>query len=169
MGARHICDSRTPDFRDSLIEARAETGATLAFDAIGGGSMTSDILTCMEAADNRSAASYSPFGSQAHKQVYIYGGLDRSPIAISSAFGLAWGVGGWLMTSFRERVGREGRQAARDRVVAGYNTTFASHFNAEISLAEMLQPDTIAAYSKFATGEKYLVRPNTGLDFLARA
>lgn len=163
IGAVHICDSTSPTFMPDLTELLVATGATLGFDAIGGGPLAGQILSCMEAAANRKATSYSRYGSSVHKQVYIYGSLDRRPTELNRAFGMAWGVGGWLLTPFLQKIGREAAQKLRDRVAAELKTTFASHYTAEISLAEALQLDTIAAYAKRATGEKYLINPNKGL------
>ena len=163
IGATHVCDSSTPTFMDDLTKALIETSATLAFDAIGGGKQAGQILTCMEAALNATATEYSRYGSTTHKQVYIYGGLDRSPTEFSRTFGLAWGISGWLLTPFLQRIGPEGAARLRARVVAELRTTFASTYTKEVSLAEALQLDEIAVYAKQATGEKYLVKPNKGL------
>ncbi len=160
IGAKYVLDSTSPNFAADLTEALAETGATLAFDAIGGGTMAGTILAAMEAAQSRKLASYSRYGSSVQKQVYIYGSLDPGPKVIAGNFGMAWGVGGWLVTSFLRNVGREGAARLRARVVSELTTTFASHYTAEISLAEALSRDAIAAYSRRATGEKYLINPN---------
>ena len=162
QGARYVCDSSAPSFMQDLTEALAATGATLAFDAIGGGTLAGQILTCMEAAINRSAKEYSRYGSAVHKQVYIYGGLDTGPTVINRGFGMAWGVGGWLLWPFMQRIGPAGAQKLRERVVAELKTTFASHYTKEISLAEVLKLEEIAVYGKRATGAKYLINPNKG-------
>ena len=163
IGATHVCDSSAPTFMDDLTKALIETSATLAFDAIGGGKQAGQILTCMEAALNATATEYSRYGSTTHKQVYIYGGLDRSPTEFSRTFGLAWGISGWLLTPFLQRIGPEGAARLRARVAAELKTTFASTYTKEVSLAEALQLSEIAVYAKQATGEKYLVNPNKGL------
>ena len=160
IGAAHICDSSAPTFMENLIDALAATGATLAFDAIGGGKLAGQILNAMEIAINRTAKVYSRYGSTVHKQVYIYGGLDISPTEFNRGFGMAWGVGGWLLTPFLIKVGPAEGQKMRERVAAELKTTFASHYTQEISLVEALQPDIIAAYNRRATGEKYLINPN---------
>jgi NADPH2:quinone reductase len=160
IGAAFVCDSSAPGFADDLTEALVATGATLAFDAIGGGKLTSRILTAMEVAANRTAKSYSRYGSTTHKQVYIYGGLDTGPTELNRGFGMAWGVGGWLLFPFLQKVGPEVAQSLRERVARELKTTFASHYTAQISLAEALRPDVIAIYSRRATGEKYLINPN---------
>jgi len=135
----------------------------LAFDAIGGGKLAGQILNAMEAAINRKATTYSRYGSMVHKQVYIYGGLDMGPTELSRAFGMAWGVGGWLLTPFLMKAGPEVMGRLRARVAAELKTTFASNYTAEISLAEALTLGTMAAYGKRATGEKYLINPSRGL------
>jgi NADPH2:quinone reductase len=160
LGAAHVCNSSSPSFKRDLTEALAATGATLAFDATGGGRLAGQILTCMEAALNRSAKEYSRYGSTTHKQVYIYGGLDPTPIEIVRNFGMAWGLGGWLLTPFLQKIGPAAAQKLRDRVALELKTTFASSYSGDVSLAEALQPEAIAAYGRRATGEKYLVRPN---------
>jgi NADPH:quinone reductase-like Zn-dependent oxidoreductase len=163
IGATHVVDSTAPTFLDDLTKALAETGATLAFDAIGGGKLAGQILGAMEVAINQRATVYSRYGSSVHKQVYIYGGLDTRPTELARSYGMAWGLGGWLLTPFLMKIGAAEGQKLRDRVAAELKTTFASHYTAEISLAEALQPEVIAAYNKRATGEKYLINPNKGL------
>lgn len=164
-GAKYICDSTSPKFMDELTDAIAATGATLAFDAVGGGKLANQILICMEAAINRKQTTYNRYGSPTHKQVYNYGVLDTRPIEIDrSNVGMAWGVGGWLLTYVLEKIGPQASQKLRERVAAELKTTFASHYTAEILLSEALQPDVIAAYHRRATGEKYLINPNKGLQ-----
>jgi NADPH:quinone reductase-like Zn-dependent oxidoreductase len=160
IGARHVVDSTAPTFKDDLVQALVETGATIAFDAIGGGSLASDILTGMEVALNKTAKEYSRYGSTMHKQVYIYGGLNTGPVELIRNYGMAWGVGGWLLTPFLQKIGRPDQQRLRQRVVGSLKTTFASHYTKTISLQEALQLPTIAAYAKRATGEKFLIDPS---------
>jgi NADPH:quinone reductase-like Zn-dependent oxidoreductase len=162
LGAKHIVDSSTPTFMDDLTNALVETGATLAFDAIGGGRLVGQILTCMETAANKTAKVYSRYGSSVHKQVYIYGGLDMRPTELVRSFGMAWGIGGWLLFPFLQKIGPADGARLRQRVVDELKTTFASHYTKEVSLQEALQLQNIAAYGKRATGEKYLINPNKG-------
>jgi NADPH:quinone reductase len=162
IGARHVVDSSTPGFMDDLTVALAETGATIAFDAIGGGRLSGQILTAMEAAINRNAKVYSRYGSNVHKQVYIYGSLDPRPVEINRAFGMAWGVGGWLLFPFLMKIGPVEGQKLRERVVSELKTTFASHYTRVVSLSEALDLDNLAIYAKRATGEKFLINPNKG-------
>ena len=159
IGAVHVVNSTAPSFMDDLIAAVRETKATLAFDAIGGGKLAGQILTAMEVAFAPSGGAYSRYGSSTHKQVYIYGGLDRAPTVLNRSFGMAWGVGGWLLTPFLERVGLETFLALRQRVAAELETTFASSYTGEVSLAAALQPEAFLAYAKQATGEKFLLTP----------
>lgn len=159
IGARWVVDSTSPAFAGELDQAIAETGATLAFDAIGGGRIAATILAGMERALAPGIAGYSRYGSPVHKQVYIYGGLDPAPTEIPRSFGMGWGVGGWLVTWFMDRIGPTEAARLRDRVAAELTTTFATHITAEISLAQALSPDTIRAYTRRATGEKYAIDP----------
>jgi NADPH2:quinone reductase len=163
LGAKYVCNASSPTFLDDLTQALVDTGATLAFDATGGGKLAGQILGCMEAALNRTAKEYSRYGSTTHKQVYIYGGLDRSPTEFVRNFGMAWGMGGWLLFPFLQKLGVEGTQRLRARVVAELKTTFASKYTREVSLLEALQLDAIGVYSKQATGEKFLLNPNKGI------
>jgi NADPH2:quinone reductase len=163
LGAVHVCDTSRPSFKGDLTEALVTTGATLAFDAIGGGKLIGHILTCMEVAVNRSAKEYSRYGSTTHKQVYVYGGLDPSPTDFVRNFGMAWGIGGWLVTPFLQKIGPVAFEALKDRVARELKTTFASTYSGEVSLADALSLEAIAVYNKRATGEKYLVRPNKDL------
>ncbi len=163
LGARYVCNSSAPTFMQDLTKALSETGATLAFDAIGGGPLASQILTCMEAAINLKATEYSRYGSSVHKQVYLYGMLDRSPTELNRNYGMAWGVSGWLLTPFLQKIGFADAQKLRQRVAAELKTTFASHYSREVSLAEALALEAIAAYGQQSTGEKYLINPQKGL------
>lgn len=163
LGAKYVCNTGDSDFMESLIAALVETGATLGFDATGGGNngeLPGQILSAMEVAANKTAKEYSRYGSDTYKQVYIYGGLDPSPTILKRAFGMSWGLGGWLLTPMIGKIGMERFQQMRKRVAAEIKTTFASNYAAEISLEEMLQPDNIKSYAKQATGEKYLVSPH---------
>ena len=162
IGATYVCSSASPQFMDDLVEALSASGATVAFDAIGGGRLAGQILGAMETAANRTAKEYSRYGSTTHKQVYIYGGLDRGPTEFHRTFGMAWGVGGWLLTAFLQKIGFEAAQKLRERVAAEIKTTFASTYAKEVSLAEALRIEEIMVYSKQATGEKYLINPNKG-------
>jgi NADPH2:quinone reductase len=161
LGASHVLDSSTPNFMNDLIEALAATSATIAFDAIGGGKLGGQILTAMEVAASRKAGSYSRYGSTVHKQLYIYGGLDRSPTVLNRSFGMAWGVGGWLLTPFLQKVGQDTATQLRTRVANELKTTFASSYARAISLREAVQLDVVSVYAKQATGEKYLIKPQT--------
>lgn len=161
IGATHVLDSSAPDFRERLVDAIAETGATLAFDAIGGGAIGSTIVQAMEQAANRTAGAYSRYGSETFKQLYIYGALDLSPTTLNRlAFGFHWSVGGFLLTPWMQKAPRETIQRMRQRVVDELTTTFASHYTARVGLAEALTPEALRAYERKATGEKYLIEPN---------
>src|SRR6476646_3620989 len=159
LGAVHVCNSASPSFSRDLVEALKATSATVAFDATGGGILASQILSGMEEAANATAAEYSRYGSSVHKQVYIYGGLDTSPTILTRNFGMAWGVGGWLLTPFLQNAGAEIVGRLRARVAAELTTTFASTYTREVSLSGMLRPDAFNSYVKRATGEKFLVTP----------
>ncbi|SET19239.1 MULTISPECIES: zinc-binding dehydrogenase [Marinobacter] len=161
QGAKYVVNSSSDSFMADLTQALIDTGATIAFDPIGGGRLASDILTCMEAAVSRNMTQYSVYGSDVYKQVYIYGGLDRGPITLNRSFGFAWGVNGFLLFNALGKLGKDTNIAMRKRVAAEIKTTFASHYTHEVSLAGALQLDAISAYGKMATGEKYLVRPQS--------
>ena len=160
QGARHVVDTSAATFLQDLTAAIAATGATLAFDAIGGGRLAGQILGAMEAAINRTAKEYSRYGSTVHKQVYIYGGLDTGPTEIVRNFGMTWGIGGWLLFPFLQRVGAETANALKARVARELKTTFASHYTRTVSLAGALQAEAIAEYGKRATGSKVLIDPS---------
>ena len=163
IGATHVCDANSATFLQDLTEALVATGATLAFDATGGGKLAGQILGCMEAALNKTAKEYSRYGSTTHKQVYLYGGLDTRPTEFVRNFGMAWGMGGWLLFPFLQKIGPQAALKLKQRVASELKTTFASHYAGELSLAEALQPDWIAVYGQRATGSKYLINPNKGL------
>jgi NADPH:quinone reductase-like Zn-dependent oxidoreductase len=159
QGAAIVLDSTAPDFFDRLIDALAQTGATVAFDAIGGGRLGSTILTAMEAAQARKGGAFSVYGSTVHKQLYIYGGLDPAATELTRSFGFAWGVSGWLLTPYLMRAGADEAAAMRERVIAHRSDIFASRYTAEIPLTAMLDPAVAKAYQAKATGTKYLVNP----------
>lgn len=160
IGAKHVVDSTSASFTEELTQALVETGATIAFDAIGGGKLASQILTAMEMALNKTAAQYSRYGSTTHKQVYIYGSLNTGAVELTRNYGMAWGVGGWLLTPFLQKIGRPDQVRLRERVVNSLKTTFASHYTKVVSLPEVLDLKNIAVYGKRATGEKFLINPN---------
>ena len=160
LGAVHVCNATEPTFIEDLTQALVATGATIAFDATGGGKLGGQILGCMEAAINRSAKEYSRYGSATHKQVYLYGGLDTGPTEFVRNFGMTWGMGGWLLFPFLQKIGPAGAQALKQRVAAELKTTFASHYAGAFSLAGALQLEAIAAYGPRATGAKFLIDPS---------
>jgi NADPH:quinone reductase len=159
LGARHVVDSSAESFMADLVGAIRATGATLAFDAIGGGRLASDILNAMEVAVTDPAAPYSRYGTDVRKQVYIYGGLDRRPTELRRGFGFAWGIGGWLLMPFLASLAVEDLVRLRSRIAAELTTTFASHFTEEISLEQALDLDVLRRYARTATGEKFLIVP----------
>ena len=160
IGAEYVCDSSQESFAQDLTEAIAATGAYVAFDATGGGELANQILASMEAAAMRQGGEYSRYGSDQHKQVYIYGGLDRSPTILKRNYGMSWSLGGWLLTPFLQRIGRERDAELRQKVADEIRTTFASSYAAEISLAGALSLETLKTYAQQATGQKYLINPN---------
>ena len=160
IGAKHIVNSSSPTFMEDLIAALMETGATLGFDAIGGGPLAGQLLIAMEAAASRKMKEYSRYGSGQETQVFIYGRLDMSPTLVPPGVGFAWNLSGYLLTPFLQKAGKEVRARMYKRVIDELTTTFASHYTKRISLAEALNLDTLKAYDAKATGEKYLITPN---------
>jgi NADPH:quinone reductase len=160
IGATYVVNSTHSDFREQLTTAISETGATVAFDAVGGGPLGGQILAAMEVVLVAKSPSRGPYGSPVHKQLYIYGRLDRSATTTPPSIGMAWGIGGWLLPYHLARIGPEETQRLRDRVAHEITTTFASAYTSEISLAEALDPEVIRRYHRVATGEKYLLRPD---------
>ena len=161
LGAKYVCNSSLDTFMEDLVNALVETGSTLGFDATGGGKLASQILTAMEIAANKTATEYSRYGSDQYKQVYIYGGLDRNPTTLTRSFGFSWGLGGWLLTPFIGRIGQERFGELRQRVANEIDTTFESSYSKVISLSEALEEQNILSYTKQATGEKYLIKPDS--------
>ncbi len=164
LGAEHVCNAESPTFMEDLTAALVATGATLAFDATGGGKLAGQILTCMEAALNTTSKEYSRYGSTTHKQVYLYGGLDTSATTFSRSFGMAWGMGGWLVFSYLQKLGTGKMLQLKARVASELKTTFASHYSKEVSLAEALTLSEIAVYGQRATATKYLINPSKGVS-----
>ena len=160
LGAKYVCNSSADTFMEDLVDALVETGSTLGFDATGGGKLASQILTAMEIAANKTATEYSRYGSDKFKQVYIYGGLDRNPTTLTRSFGFSWGLGGWLLTPFIGRVGQERFGELRKKVADEIDSTFKSGYSNIISLEEALEENNILAYTKQATGKKYLIKPD---------
>ncbi|MDA9655388.1 zinc-binding dehydrogenase [Candidatus Actinomarina] len=162
IGAEYVCNTSDPDFMKTLIKAVVETGATLGFDATGGGNngeLPGQILSAMEVAANKNSKEYSRYGSETYKQVYIYGGLDLTPSILKRSYGMSWGLGGWLLTPMLGKIGMDKFQTMRARIAKEIKTTFVSTYIQEISLEEMLQPEIINSFAKHKTGNKYLVNP----------
>ncbi|HIK71466.1 MAG TPA: NADH oxidase [Pseudomonadales bacterium] len=160
LGAQHVLNSSDDDFMESLIAVLTQTNATIGFDATGGGKLGGLILTAMEAAQAAKMGEFSRYGSTQHKQLYIYGGLDRSPTTFNRSFGMAWGLGGWLLTPFLQKIGPAAAQVLRQRVADEITTTFSSHYTQAVSLPEMLARENIEVYARQATREKFLVTPH---------
>jgi NADPH2:quinone reductase len=169
MGAAHVCNTSSPRFLHELLDSLVATGATLAFDAIGAGDLASQILTGMETALNKNATQYSRYGSPVHKQVYVYGALGHGALEINRNIGLAWGVCGWLVTPYLQKIGPAATERLKRRIAAELKTTFASHYAHEISLVEALDIETLANYGRRATGQKYLINPHKGFNKAAQA
>lgn len=159
IGAQYVVNSSDADFQDRLVDAITETGATLGFDAIGGGKLAGQILSAMEVAAVKRMTTYSRYGSDTFKQVYIYGALDLGPTILNRSFGLTWSLSGFLLTPFLQKAGMETVMRMRQRVVDELTTTFKSHYSHQISLTDALDLDTAHAYNAKRTGEKYLIRP----------
>lgn len=160
IGASYICDSSQPSFKADLYKAIKETGATLAFDAIGGGDLVSDILSTMERIGSEDAVGFNTYGSEANKQVYIYGGLDFSPTMLNRAYGMTWSIGGWLLMRSLKKLAPEKVAALYQKVANEITTTFASNFTQELSLKDALLPDNVLKYNAKKTGEKYFINPS---------
>ncbi len=159
IGAKYVINSTNESFKHELIEAIKETGATLAFECIGGGTMTNDLLDAMEKAIQSKDETYSVYGSTTHKQVYIYGSLSQQPTSLSRSYGMYWSVGGWLVTPIIQKLGYEGFGKMRQRVANEIKTTFKSEFHKTITLEEACEPDHIVEYVKAGSGLKYLINP----------
>ena len=160
LGAEHVVDSSADSFGDDLTDALRSTGATIAFDAIGGGDLAGILLSKMEKVAGEQAGEFSRYGSDTHKQVYIYGGLDRGPTTLRRDFGMSWGLGGWLLTPFLMKIGQEAADRLRRRVADEITTTFASSYGTRLSLAEAVDPEQVKRYAMMATGDKALITPN---------
>lgn len=163
LGAKYVINQNDADFKAQLVDAMAETDATLGFDAIGAGDMADTLLSCMERALSRNASGLNTYGSDRHKQVYIYGRLAQGPVTLGQSYGMHWGVGGWLLTPTLQKLGMEKMAEMQARVANEIKTTFASNITDDLSLAEAIDPDNIARYMPKKTGEKYIINPNKGL------
>jgi len=159
MGAEHVVDTSADSFHDDLTDALRATGATIAFDAIGGGDIAGILLSKMEKVAGEQAGEFSRYGSDTHKQVYIYGGLDRGPTTLRRDFGMSWGLGGWLLTPFLMKIGQDGADRLRQRVADEITTTFASSYGTRLSLADAVDPEQVKRYALMATGDKALITP----------
>ena len=160
IGATHVCNSSKDSFMQDLSAAIADTKAYIAFDATGGGDLANKILIAMESAAMASAKEFARYGSDQNKQVYIYGGLERSPTTLTRSYGMQWNIGGWLLTPFLQKIGRDNADVLRKRVADEVKTTFASSYVSEVSLAGALSVEALQQYAKQATGQKYLINPN---------
>ncbi len=159
LGAAHVVDSSADSFLEDLTAALRATGATIAFDAIGGGELAGTLLSRMDKVAGQGEP-FSRYGSTTHKQVYIYGGLDRGPTVLRRDFGMAWSVGGWLLTPFLIKLGPQGADRLRQRVADEITTTFASSYGMRVSLSEAVDPERVRRYGRMATGDKALIVPH---------
>ncbi len=163
IGARYVCDTSIPSFLDDLIDAISRTGATVAFDAIGGGPLANEILTCISVVLNGKLQEYRRYGSDVRKHVYIYGNLDARPTEISRSFGTAWGISDWLVFDFLKHLEPIDRSRLLKRIVSETATTFSTHYSRTISMSEMLEIANVEGYSKRGTGDKYLLEPQKNI------
>ncbi len=159
MGAEWVLNSQDESFMKQLIEALVATGATLAFDAIGGGRGVNRILTAMEIAAAQTGP-WSRYGSEQAKQAYIYGQLDLGPTELTRGYGWVWSVSGWLLTPFMNRAGADRVARMRDRVVKEIDSTFMSHYSSRISLQQAMTVDAVLEYGARKTGQKTLLEMN---------
>ncbi|PPR76922.1 MAG: hypothetical protein CFH01_01774 [Alphaproteobacteria bacterium MarineAlpha2_Bin1] len=162
IGAEFVLNMNDNLFMEDLINAIKETGATLGFDATGGGNdgkLVGQILSSMEIAASTKSKEYLMYGSESFKQIYIYGVLDRNPIVLKNSFGFYWGIGGWLLMPMIKKFGLVAFQNMREKVAREIKTTFRSEYKKIISFEEMLQPEIIRDFSRQSTGEKYLLDP----------
>lgn len=159
-GAQYVCDMNAPTFFDDLMRAIEETGASIAFDATGGGSLADNILTAMEKVMVARMTEYDRYGSPWHKQVYVYGRLNTDPMIVRRAYGSAWGMSGWLLFPFLSSLESKDVERLKARVVAEIDTTFASNYASEVSLADAIDPANIETFNKRSTGNKFLIRPH---------
>ena len=162
IGAKHVLNATDDSFMERLTDLVRMTGATLGFDAIGGGRLACDILTAMERAF--APAAFSLYGSVVNKQVYVYGLLDPAPIEIDRTVGAAWGVGSWLMMYRMAALGPARVDRLKQRIVREIDTLFHSNYTATIGLQDMLDLDVVAAMNGLGTGSKYLLNPTLGVS-----
>jgi NADPH2:quinone reductase len=159
LGAEHVVDSSAESFVDDLTAALSATGATIAFDAIGGGELAGLLLARMEKVASQ-GSEFSRYGSDTAKQVYIYGALDRRPTVLNRNFGLTWSVSGWLLTPFLAKAGPEVSARLRRRVAEEITTTFASSYGMRLALTDAVEPANVRRYAQIATGDKALITPH---------
>jgi NADPH:quinone reductase-like Zn-dependent oxidoreductase len=157
LGADHALNLKEEGFMKELVAACDATGATVGFDAVGGGDLAGKIITAMEISQQKKMTEYSRYGSSVHKQVYVYGRLDLGEVRVPPSVGMAWGVGGFLLTNFLASISQEQRMAMAMRVASEMTTTFASHYTGELTMDELLEPEAMAKCNAKATGTKYLL------------
>ncbi|MEH6712041.1 MAG: zinc-binding dehydrogenase [Paraglaciecola polaris] len=162
LGAKYVVNSSSDSFKKDLYKAIEATGATLAFDAIGGGELASDILTAMEAVGSKDATGFNTYGSLDNKQVYVYGGLDFSPTVLNRAFGMTWSISGWLLMRFLGKLDAPKVAALHKRVADEINTTFAIDSTEVLTFEQVLTPEIAIKYNAKSTGGKYILNPNKG-------
>lgn len=159
LGAKYIVNSSSDTYLKDLYKAILATGATLAFDATGGGQLASDILGTMEAVLTKDVTGLNTYGALQHKQVYLYGGLDVSPTTLNRSYGMSWGIGGWLLMRALATLEPAVVGGLYKRVASEIDTTFASTYTAELSFEQAMTPEVIFKYNAKKTGEKYLLNP----------
>ena len=160
IGATHVLNYRDAQFSKTLEKYILETSATVAFDAIGGGELAGQLLNAMHNVFSDDRGNLPTLNTGLRKQLYIYGGLDRSPTVIKRSFGLDWGIDGFLLDTYLREMGRTEIERLRNIVASNLTTIFASSYEEEISMTEALNAEALIRMSELRTGGKYLLNPS---------
>jgi len=160
IGAKYVVNLNAATFFEDLTAAVAATGATLAFDAVGGGTLTDTILRAMEAAFVAQQTGFSRYGTATTKHVYIYGSLNLEPTILTRTYGSSWSVSRWLFLNFLQKAGNETALSLKKRVLAELSTTFAVQYKGTLSLDDVLNPEFVKEFAQRSTGKKFLVNPS---------
>ncbi|MCO4773928.1 MAG: NADH oxidase [Deltaproteobacteria bacterium] len=160
LGVPYVVDSSMDSFFKDLVAALVASEATLCFDAVGGGDLANTVLTAMEVALRTRGVRADIYGTPVLKQVYQYGRLDVGPTKLTPAYGMYWGVGGWLLTPRLHGLGRERTLEMQKYAIEERNGIFASEYARTVSLDDLLDPDTLRAIHRKGTNAKVLVDPS---------
>jgi len=159
IGAQYVVNTSLKTYEKDLVDALVASGATIAFDATGGGTLGFEIIKGMEMAALRKGGGMTSYGSSTFKKLYIYGGLNAGePLVLrphAGMGGFSWSVAGFLLGQGTAKITEEDKL----RVAREIKTTFATSYSRRLSLEQMLDVKMMKEYQAQSSNNKALVTP----------